>query len=116
MTLQADRTEVTDSDFELLVLALLAERGLPAPHLHHRVYVGDVLIAEIDLAWPARMVAVELHGQHHRTSSVWETDQVKIVELQALGWEVLPFTWRVYVDQTEWMLRRIREAVLSAAT
>jgi very-short-patch-repair endonuclease len=106
-----DRSEVTDSEFEMLVLSLLAEHGLPKPVLHHRVQAGEVLVAELDLAWPERMVAVELHGQHHRESPVWEADQVKIVELNALGWTVLPFTWRVYVDQRAWMLGRISESV-----
>jgi hypothetical protein len=109
--LHADRIEITDSEFEMLVLSLMEERGLPRPTLHHRVMAGDVLIAELDLAWPEQKAAVELHGKHHREEAVWEADQVKVVELTALGWTVLPFTWRVYMDQREWMLRRIRELV-----
>ena len=46
------RSEITDSDFELLVLALLAESGLPTPVLHHRVHDGERFVAEVDLAYP----------------------------------------------------------------
>jgi len=109
----ADRDQITDSEFEMLVLSLLGERGLPAPTIHHEVWSGGVLVAEIDLAWPHRHVGVELQGQHHRVdSAVWEADQVKLVELQALGWTILPFSWRVYMNRREWMLRRIRGAVM----
>jgi hypothetical protein len=106
-----ERSEVTDSELERLVLSLLAERGFPTPYLHHRVEDGGVLIAEVDLAWPDRKVAAELHGGTHREQEVWERDQVKVVELQRLGWTVYPFTWRVYRTQREWMLRRLRAAL-----
>lgn len=49
----AQRHEITDSDFELLVLALLAEAGLPAPELHHRVEADGRFVAEVDLAYRA---------------------------------------------------------------
>ncbi len=105
----ADRTEVTDSEFEMLVLSLLAERGIRAPVLHHRVVVGTRLIAEVDFAWPDRWLAVELQGQHHRKDpAVWEADQLKAVELQGLGWTLLPFSWRTYMDRRDWMLMQIR--------
>lgn len=107
-----ERDVVTDSEFEMLVLSLLAEQGFPPPLLHHEIHSGDVLIAEVDLAWPHRRVAVELHGQHHRVDrKVWEADQVKLVELSALGWDVLPFTWQTYLHCRAWMLRRIRNAL-----
>jgi hypothetical protein len=35
----AHRDEVTDSDFELLVVALLLEHGLPEPVVHHELRV-----------------------------------------------------------------------------
>ncbi len=112
IALDVDRREVTDSDFELLVLALLAERGVPTPVLHHRVYVGDVLVAELDLAWPDRKVAVELNGRLHReVAEVWERDHLKLVELQALGWHVLPFTWEAYAKRSDWLVRRVRQAL-----
>ena len=106
-----EREEVTDSDFELLVLSLLAEHGFPPPVLHHEIRVGDVLIAEVDLAWPDRCVAAELHGRVHLQPEVWERDQVKAVELDALGWTLLPFTWRAYRDRRPWMLDRLRRAL-----
>ena len=111
--MDADRNDVTDSDFEFLVLALLAEHGLPAPVLHHRVYAGEVLIAELDLAWPDRKTAIEVQGPHHREDpAVWEADQIKLVELNAMGWTVLPVTWDSYVNRAPWIVRRARDALI----
>ncbi len=47
-----DRDEVTDSDFELLVLALLAEAGLPTPDAPPPRARGERFVAEVDLAYP----------------------------------------------------------------
>jgi hypothetical protein len=111
IALNADREEITDSDFELLALALLAEHGIPTPVLHHRIYSGDVLIAEVDLAWPDRMVASELDGAGHRDETIWERDLVARVELQSMGWTILPFSWRTYVRQPDWLIRKLRIAL-----
>src|SRR3546814_98267 len=59
------RIEVADTDVELLVIALLREHGLPEPELHHRVYQGDRFVAELDLAYPARKIALECDGDVH---------------------------------------------------
>lgn len=106
----AHRDEVTDSDFEHLVLALFAERGVPQPVLHHEVRTAGRLVAELDLAWPLIKLAVELDGQHHRERETWEADHIKLVELEALGWTVLPFTWRSYVRDPDWLVRTVLDA------
>ncbi len=107
LAVHAHREEISDSDFEHLVLALFAERGVPEPVLHHRVSVNGRLVAELDLAWPRIKLAVELDGQHHRQRETWEADHVKLVELEALGWTVLPFTWRTYVRDPDWLVRAV---------
>ncbi len=107
----AARDEVTDSDFELMVMALLAEHGLPEPVLHLRIFDGTRFVAEVDLAYPELHLAVELDGSVHRQVEPWERDHVKLVELDALGWTVLPFTWRSYVERPDWLVARVRAAL-----
>jgi hypothetical protein len=54
----AARTEVTDTDVELLLYGLLVEAGLPPPAIRHRVHDGDRFVAEVDLAIPGLRRAV----------------------------------------------------------
>lgn len=49
----------------------------------------------LDFAWPARRVAVEINGwSYHRTHSRFESDGDKAASLAAVGWLLLPFSWK----------------------
>ena len=109
-----DRDEVTDSDFELLVLALLAEAGLPTPELHHRITDGDRFIAEVDLAYPRWRIAIELDGAVHLRRDVRERDLARQNDLVLEGWVVLRFTWRRFADHPEQVVGEIRAAIRHA--
>jgi hypothetical protein len=109
-----DRVEVTDSDFELLVLALLAEVGLPTPELHHRVADGDRFIAEVDLAYPRWKIAIELDGAAHLRREVRERDLPRQNDLVLEGWVVLRFTWRRFSEHPEQVVSEIRGAIRRA--
>jgi very-short-patch-repair endonuclease len=91
---EADRTETTDSDLELLVLGLLREHGLPEPVLHHRVFDGDRFVAEVDLAYPEHRIAIECDGSIHGEDEVRERDLPRQNDLVLVGWTVLRFTWK----------------------
>ena len=110
----AHRDEITDSEFEILVIVLLLEHGFDEPVLHHRVLDGDRLVAEVDLAYPRQKVAMELDGAVHREAEVWERDHEKGNELRLLGWTVLRYTWRMYRDQPDRIVRELRAALRQA--
>jgi len=109
-----DRDEVTDSDFELLFLAFLAERGLPTPALHHRVTDGERFVAEVDLAYPDLMIAIELDGAIHLEAEVRERDLPRQNDLVLLGWTVLRFSWRRFVERPDGIIAEIQAARRSA--
>ncbi len=106
----AHRDEVTDSDFELMLLALLLEHGLPEPVLHHRVHDGNRFVAEVDLAYPERRVAIEADGGSHLEPTVRERDLPRQNDLVLLGWTVLRFTWARYVARPEQIVAEVRTA------
>ncbi len=109
------RTEVTDSTFELLVLALLLEHGLPEPVLHHRMLAADGrLLAEIDLAYPALRVAIELDGACHRDREVFERDRPRQNGIVLEGWLILRFTWKDFVTKPEGIVAEVRAAIAIA--
>ena len=74
------------------MLALLLERGLPEPALHHRVYDGDRFVAEVDLAYADRQLAIECDGPVHGQDDVRERDLPRQNDLVLLGWQVLRYT------------------------
>jgi very-short-patch-repair endonuclease len=112
----AARSEITDSDFELLVLTLLREHGLPEPTLHHKVFDGDRFVAEVDLAYPSRRIAIELDGSVHLDAHVRERDLPRQNDLVLLGWTVLRFTWQRFVDRPDLVIAEILSALRSPAS
>jgi hypothetical protein len=110
----AGQDEITDSDFELLFLASLAERGLPAPVLHHRVTDGDRFVAEVDLAYPELRIAIELDGRVHLQAEVRERDLPRQNDLVLLGWTVLRFSWRRFAERPDAVIGEVRAALRRA--
>jgi very-short-patch-repair endonuclease len=106
----AHRAEITDSDLELLALALLREHGLPEPVLHHRVYDAGRFVAEVDLAYPELMIAIELDGSIHLLKDVHERDLPRQNDLILLGWTVLRFTWDRLQRSPDRLIDEVRAA------
>jgi hypothetical protein len=106
----AHREEITDSDLELLVIALLVEAGLPEPVLHHRIFNGDRFVAEVDLAYPELRIAIELDGKVHLQPEVWERDLPRQNDLVLLGWTVLRFTWNRSTNRPASVVAEVRAA------
>ena len=105
------REEITDSDFELLVLSLLVEHGLPEPVIHHDVVDATGRhLAEIDLAYPELKIAIELDGGDHQRREVFERDRPRQNNLVLEGWIVLRFTWDAYRDRPHEIVAAVRAA------
>jgi len=111
------REEVTDSDFELLVLTLLVEHGLPEPVVHHAIRAPDGrALAEVDLAYPHLKIAIELDGGVHQRRDVFERDRPRQNRLVLEGWIVLRFTWDAFRDRPNDIVAAVRAALVMAAT
>jgi very-short-patch-repair endonuclease len=109
----AERDEITDSDFELLFLSFLREEGLPEPALHLKVYADGRFVAEVDLGYEALKVAIELDGRDHLDEAVWERDLPRQNDLVLLGWTILRFTWRRFRERPDLVAAEIRAAIRS---
>ncbi|HJR27041.1 MAG TPA: DUF559 domain-containing protein [Acidimicrobiales bacterium] len=111
----AHRAEITDSDFELMLLALLLEHGLPEPVVHHRVTVGGRFVAEVDLAYPELEIAIEVDGRVHLEEEVRERDLPRQNDLVLAGWTVLRFSWKRFVEHPERIVSEVAAARRVAA-
>ena len=81
---------VTRSELEERFLDLLERHGLARPRTHTSI---DGI--EVDCAWPAQRLIVELDGRAaHGTREAFERDRERDRLLQAAGWRVIRVTWR----------------------
>jgi hypothetical protein len=105
--------EVTDSRFETLVRRLLVDAGVDEPESQFEIRdpVGH-FVAEVDLAWPDRMVAVELQSKkHHLNTMRWLRDMERLNDAILLGWDVLQYPWSVYVRRPGKLCAEVRRAL-----
>ncbi len=85
---------ITRSELEDRFLSLVAESNLPLPAVNMPVQIGGRWI-EVDCAWLARRVIVELDGHAaHSTRRAFEDDRERDRLLQVAGWRVVRVTWR----------------------
>lgn len=108
--------EVTDTDSELIALTLLREHGFPEPTLHHRIYDGSRLVAELDLAYVDQLVDIEIDGDVHLAPEVRQKDDARDHELRRLGWTVRRVWRTVPVNQPTVFLRIVRGLLNDAAS
>lgn len=80
----------TRSELERRFLALCRSAALPSPAVNTRV-AGF----EVDMAWPAKRLVVELDGHaFHASRQAFERDRVRDAALQLEGYRVLRITHR----------------------
>lgn len=71
---------------------------------------------EIDVAFPARRLAVEVDGwAWHIDPERFQRDREKGNALVAGGWELLRFTWHHLVEKPGWVVEQIRRTLDRAA-
>lgn len=109
------RREVTDSEFERLVIRDLRAAGMVEPRLHHVVRLPGEQPIELDLDWPGVLLDVELDGADHRDRAQrMARDRQRDRLLQAAGYVVARYTWDDYVTDRAGMLAEIGQLLTVA--
>jgi very-short-patch-repair endonuclease/predicted transcriptional regulator of viral defense system len=97
----------TETRIEEIFLELCRKYGIPHPRVN-RWIAGD----RADFHWPDQRVIVETDGwETHGTRTAFEKDRERLQDLVAIGWRVIPFTWRQINDDPD-RVARILGAVL----
>ena len=88
------------SAWSRMVAELLVESGLERPVMEHQICdLTGKFLAQVDLAYPTRRLAIELDSKRwHLNSEAFERDPRRRNALATNGWTVLTFTWSDYVD------------------
>jgi hypothetical protein len=90
-----DEPSLTRSDAEALFLDLCDTLGIERPEVNSRV--EDL---EVDFAWRARRVVVEIDGHRsHGTRAAFERDRARDARLTVAGYRVVRFTYRQLVRE-----------------
>ena len=80
------------SGFEVMLLDVIREYGLPMPKRSYPVRVDGIIVAEIDLAYPDRLGALEAMGaKWHSTARQRRRDEERREFLRSLGWTIIEF-------------------------
>jgi hypothetical protein len=75
---------------KLRLILLRCGWGEPEANLEVRGLDGRAM--RIDLAFPQHNLAIEYHGDYHRTPEQWRRDLARRSRLEALGWTVVELT------------------------
>lgn len=101
-------TQPGDSTDDALLGQLLADRGLPAAVHNHLVLIdGEVL--ELDWAYPAELLAVEINGfsVHTRSQRNYERELLKRRLVARTPWLLLEYTARMLREQPDRVLDEV---------
>jgi hypothetical protein len=97
----------TDSVLEFQFIALVSRHGLPLPEVQARI--GSY---RVDAAWHSEGVVVELDGHRsHARAARAEADRRRDLELRALGYVVLRYTWQQVTRAGDEVVADLRRAL-----
>ncbi len=101
------------SEWSRMVAELLADAGLDYPALEHRVLdASGVFVAQVDLAYPASRVAIELDSARwHDNRESFVDDRRRRNEITLAGWDVLNFTWDDYASRPRALCTTVAKAL-----
>jgi len=105
------------SEWSRMVADLLADLGLPRPAFEHRILAEDgSLVAQVDLAYPAERLAIELDSvRWHLNMKSFVEDPRRRNRTLLAGWTVLTFTWDDYAKRPEALCAAVAEALRQRA-
>lgn len=102
-----DRHSESPLESEARVRLVLA--GLPVPAVQYEIWRLGALVARVDLAYPERLLAIELDGAWHADDLQLRKDRRRLNELTAAGWTVLHFTAADLSRRAEYVVAQVRE-------
>lgn len=115
LDLLADDGGRARSDVEVAALQALVAAGLPRPVVAHRVVDGrGRLVAELDLAYPDRLLAIEIDGfRWHSSPEHKRRDEERQNGLVLAGWTVLRFSASEVLRRPQRLVATVRDALLA---
>lgn len=98
---------VSESGAELVVLDAILDAGLPAPVRQHRPAIRGRNY-RLDLAYPARLIAIEVDGSQHDDVDIAAADAQRAEHLRAAGWRIIRVRAKHLATDLPGALRELR--------
>jgi very-short-patch-repair endonuclease len=99
-----------ESPMESRLRVLLVQGGLPVPVSQYEIVDAyGILLARVDLAYPAGRLAIEYDGAHHFDEAFSRLDRRRDLQLGDLGWQTLRFTSDDVLLRPLETVRRVRQ-------
>lgn len=95
----------SESRPESVLRLILLRCGWGEPEANLEVRGLDGRVMRIDLAFPQHNLAIEYHGDHHRSREQWRRDLARRSRLEALGWTVVELSADDFDDPEELVAR-----------
>jgi hypothetical protein len=103
------------SGFEVMLLDVIREYGLPMPVRNFPVVHNGVIVAELDLAYVPQMVGLEANGARwHSTRRAVARDEERLGMLRDIGWAIHGFEWDEVIRRPDISASRIRAALCAS--
>lgn len=100
---------------ESRALEIIRDAGLAEPEVNWVLREGDRVIAELDLAWPATRVAVEIDGYWwHSTPHQKARDEARQNALVARGWRIVRAGEDLLMNHPEQFVRSVERTLLAS--
>jgi hypothetical protein len=100
------------SGFEVIVLDILRQFGLPLPLRRPLLFVPPDQKFELDLAYMDQLIDIEPMGDKwHSTARQRRYDAERVRVLESLGWQVVPVRWAEAVHTPAVVAQRLRDAL-----
>ena len=105
------------SDWSRMVADLLEDSGLRRPRFEHRIEdESSSLMAQVDLAYPAERLAIELESvKWHFNLESFKEDPRRRNATMLAGWTVLTFTWDDYAKRPDTLCAAVATALRQRA-
>jgi hypothetical protein len=105
------------SGFEVMMLDVLRQYGLPMPVRNFVVVMNGRPVAELDLAYPDGLIDLEANGaKWHSTRRQRQRDAERQQLLETLGWHVEPFDYDSVVYHPESVAARVQALLCGSLT
>ncbi len=106
------RSKPLESALEVKVWRMLKNSGLPLPRPNYEFRDDFGQPGHVDFAYPHCDLAIECDGfEFHNNPKAFEDDRLRAQRLAAVGWRVMPLTWKQVKNEEAKVLERIRHAL-----